>query len=306
MNGPDFICPQCSQRLEIVEPECRRCPEDGQVYVCEAGIWRLLPEERAAFYQQFMRDYETVRRAEGRGANDPAWYRALPFADHSGCFSEDWRIRARSYATLLDRVIVPLEKARDGALTIADLGAGNGWLSNRLVERGHALTAVDLLVNEFDGLGAHVHYLTKFTPVQAEFDRLPLESDQFDLAVFNGSLHYSTDYTITLSEALRLLKTNGQLVIMDSPVYHETASGQQMVCEREDHFQQAFGLRSDSLPAENFLTYRRLDALAAELRIAWQMITPFYGWRWTVRPLRARLRGHREPARFHVIVGMRL
>jgi SAM-dependent methyltransferase len=306
MSVPDFICPRCSQRLEIVEPEGLRCPEDGQVYVCEAGIWRLLPEERAAYYQQFVRDYETVRRAEGRGANDPAWYRALPFADHSGRFSEDWRIRARSFATLLDRVIVPLEKAGDGALAIADLGAGNGWLSNRLAERGHALTAVDLLVNEFDGLGAHVHYLMKFTSVQAEFGRLPLESDQYDLAVFNGSLHYSTDYTITLSEALRVLKTSGQLVIMDSPVYHEMTSGQQMVREREDHFERAYGLRSDALPAENFLTYRRLDALAAELGIAWQMIAPFYGWRWAMRPLRARLRGHREPARFHVIVGMRL
>ena len=36
--------------------------------------------------RQFIREYQTVRRAEGRGSDDPAYYRALPFFDRTGLY----------------------------------------------------------------------------------------------------------------------------------------------------------------------------------------------------------------------------
>jgi hypothetical protein len=41
----------------------------------------------------------------------------------------------------------------------------------------------------------------------------------------------------TLSEARRILRTDGELVIVDSPVYRDPASGNTMVREREIAFQ---------------------------------------------------------------------
>ena len=78
-----------------------------------------------------------------------------------------------------------------------------------------------------------------------------------------------------------------------------------MVCEREAAFTQAYGFPSNALPSENYLTQQRLRELAEALRLHWKFIQPFYGWRWHLRPLVARLRGRREPARFAVIVGRR-
>lgn len=301
-----FVDPVNKAPLERQDADTLCNPTAGRIYERVAGIWRFLPPERAAHYARFIADYETVRKAEGRGSDDPIWYRALPFSNESGKFRADWRIRAQSYNTLLRRVLIPLESRRKTPLVIADIGAGNGWLSNRMAERGHQVAAVDLLTNAWDGLGAHTRYTTAFTPVQAEFDHLPFEDAQFDMVIYNGALHYSTDYTVTLQEALRLLKPEGRLLVMDSPVYHDASSGAQMVKEREAHFESAYGTPSNALASEHYLTYDRLTTLADTLGLMWRYFQPFYGWRWSLRPLRARLRGHREPANFMIIDGERM
>jgi SAM-dependent methyltransferase len=306
MSDLTLACPRCGTRLTEAGTCRLRCPIDGLEYTCTKGIWRFLLPERELYFSQFVQDYETIRRAEGRGASDPAWYRALPFEDITSRYSADWRVRRHSYEVLLNRVIAPMERTRRRTLKVADLGAGNCWLSNQLSARGHDLAAIDLLTNDFDGLGAHIHYETEFTLIQAEFDRLPVESNRFDLVIFNGSFHYSIDYTNTLVEALRILRADGKLVLMDSPIYHNSASGRQMVRERAAQFERCHGFRSDALPSQNFLTYSRMETLASDLYLKWQIFRPFYGWRWALRPLRARLRGHREPAKFHVIAGERV
>ena len=172
---------------------------------------------------------------------------------------------------------------------ILDLGAGNGWLSYRLAQRHHTVATVDLLDDQLDGLAAHVHYDAGFTPIQAEFDRLPLAGQQADLVIFNASFHYSTDYVATLREALRVLRLDGATVIMDSPLYHDASSGARMVQEREARFQELYGFAGNALPGENYLTYARLDELATALGLRWRKVTPFYGWRWALRPWKARL-----------------
>lgn len=306
-GGPrfTFACPRCRSPLLDEDETAYRCPGEGLRFVRTEGIWRFLLPERRQALATFMREYETVRRAEGRGSGDPAYYRALPFEDLTGRYVQDWRIRAVSFQALLSRVLEPLEKAVRRPLRILDLGAGNGWLSYRLALRGHAVAAVDLMDNDFDGLGAHRHYDAAFLPVQAEFDRLPFLDKQADLAVFNASFHYATDYEHTLREVLRVLLPQGWLVIMDTPVYHDAASGQAMVREREEAFRQRFGFPSNALPSENFLTYDRLSELGTRLRLRWEIHEPWYGLRWALRPWVARLRGRREPARFLLIIGRR-
>ena len=236
------------------------------------------------------------RRFEGRGSADAAYYRALPYDP-----SPDWKIRAKSFEAFLE-ILKAFEKLLE-SLHVLDLGAGNGWLSNRLALRGYDVIAVDLTVNEFDGLGCQRFYESEFVSAQAEFDCLPIPDDSMDMVLFNASLHYSVNYKKTLTESLRVLKDSGLLVILDSPIYRDPKSGEQMVREREAQFIKQVGFASNGLPSENYLTYARLDNLARELGIAWKLITPFYGWRWMFRPLIAKLLRRREPAQFHVIVG---
>lgn len=298
-----FACPHCRRELTVVTPQRYHCAQDDLSFSCEGGIWRFLLPARAAYFQRFVQEYETVRQAEGWGGDEAAHYRALPFVadQHQGI----WHIRAHSYRALLSQVVQPLAAARARPLRILDVGAGNGWLAYRLAQAGHRLAAVDLVTNQVDGLGARLFYDVEFTAVQAEFEHLPFADKQADLLIFNGAFHYATRYEDSLQEALRVLLADGRVVIMDSPIYRDSGSGRQMVQEREQRFQQMFGFRGDALPNENYLTFARLAEVAANAAVQWQLIRPSYGWRWALRPWLARLRRQREPATFLLVVGQK-
>lgn len=301
-----FVCPRCRTTLERNVPDRLTCPQDGLEFRNVDGVWRFLLPESEAHYARFIADYEMIRRAEGRGSPSAEYYRALPFKDLSGRHRADWKIRARSFNVLVKNVLTRLQVPLGRSLRILDLGAGNGWLSNQLSAQGDRVIAVDLLVNEEDGLGAWKHYEHRFTPVQAEFNHLPVMERFADAVILNASFHYSENYSETLREALRVLSPQGQIVILDSPVYRRGDSGEKMVREREAQFKEQYGFASDNLQSENYLTYARLQELARELHLKWKFITPFYGLRWMLRPLATRLSGRREPAKFHVLVGQKL
>ncbi len=296
-----FACPVCGELLAQISPDLLICQNEGMEYPLQNGIWRLLPPDRAAYFQQFIREYETIRRLEGRGSDDSQFYRSLPEKDLSGRFVEHWKIRAKSYRTLIRCLGLPSKSGQPWSLKILDLGAGNGWLSYRLSRFGCQVAAVDLHTNEYDGLGAARHYDCDFTRVQAEFDRLPFASQQVDLVIFNASLHYSLDYCQTLQESFRVLKAGGKVIILDSPLYRNPSSGQQMVAERENAFTRQFGFPSNALPSENYLTYRQLEELAIPFHLKWKVIKPFYSLNWSLQPWIARLKGQREPASFALL-----
>jgi SAM-dependent methyltransferase len=201
-------------------------------------------------------------------------------------------------------VLAPLAKLNKRPLRILDLGAGNGWMSYRLALRGHLPIAVDLLTNDRDGLGAAVHYNTHIHPlfarVQADLDRLPFGSSIFDLVIFNASFHYSEDYERTFAEALRCTRPGGSIMIADTPWYAEEESGRRMVEEKHKRFSVTYGFASDSISSLEYLTPDRLHRLQNAFELKWSCIRPFYGIRWSLRPLRAKLAGRRPPSQFRI------
>lgn len=300
-----LACPTCGIPLALGAPDRLDCLEEGTSYHKIDGIWRMLPPERAAYFERFVREYETIRRSEGRSSADPAYYQSLPYRDLSGRRTRDWRIRLASFQTLQCEILPSIEERAGRPLTVIDLGAGNGWLSHRIAGRGHAVAAVDLVVNCEDGLGAHRFYRGAFTPVQAEFDHLPFVSGSVDLAVFNASLHYSTSYEASLLECRRVLAASGSLVVMDTPMYRKQESGEAMVREREQAFVRKHGFPSNALPFENFLTFDRLRDLEDGLGVRWNSLQPDFGTRWWIRRGIDRLRAGHEVASFPILVGVR-
>ncbi len=271
----------------------------------QKGIWIALTQERQEHFRQFISDYQHVRAAEGRGSNDAAYYLALPFRDLSGRNQQQWQIRARTYRFLEEHLLRQMEAVMP-TLDVLDLGAGNGWLDYRLALRGHRPVAVDLLINNFDGLGAATHYLERlsamFPRFQAEFTRLPFCNAQFDCAIFNASFHYAEDYEETLGEIIRCVRPGGWIVIADSPWYPGDDSGWQMLEERRQHFVRQYGFASNSINSLGYLTDARLQALARRFALDWQVHRPYYGMRWSLRPYLARWKKQRRPSEFRIYV----
>lgn len=295
-----FVCPSCRGPLEELAPGRLRCSADRADFELKGGIWRFLDPERASEVDRFLSAYRRIRRDEGWGSEEAAYYRELPFRDLTNRHPEIWRIRAESYRLLCRCLLADGRRQR-----IVDLGAGNCWLSHRLAAAGHTVAAVDLSDDRLDGLGAADAFSERvdFRRLQAGFDAVPLRDGEADLAVFNGSLHYSAKYSRTLAEARRLVRSGGRLVILDTPVYARAASGRRMVRERWGEWRERYGESFGGEPGGGFLTRRRLRRLGNAVGLRWQIHPLRLGWRWHLGPLLAVLRGRREPARFPLIIG---
>jgi SAM-dependent methyltransferase len=295
-----LACPSCRQDLGPLSSHRGevRCPGCGLVAPCVERIWRFLPPDAAARFAPFLADYTRIRQAEQRGSDDPAYYLALPDCPSDHPIAAQWALRRRTFAAFTRRVLPRL----GSGLRVVDLGAGVGWLSQRLAQLGHHPMAVDLTTDDRDGLGAGRHYRPAWPRVQAEFDRLPLAAEAADLVIFNASLHYSTDYEVTLAEALRALAPGGTVAVLESPIYRRPDSGRRMVEERRADFARRYGIRSEALPSHNYLTWSGIEDLGRRLGVRFQEVTPWYGWRWALRPWIALLKHGREPSRFAILL----
>ena len=296
----EMACPACRAQCGLLDENSgsTECAECRAVYPQINGIWRFLAAGREERFAPFLRDYTRIRLAEGRGSDCGEFYRRLPEcrADHP--LAWQWNIHRITFDCLRRRVLPRLGIGSK----ILDLGAGVGWLSYRLAELGHHPCAIDLSLDDQDGLGAARHFSPCWPRLQGEFDRLPIASGSVDGVLLNSSLHYSNDYRVTLGEALRVLRPSGWLMVMESPIYRRLKSGRQMVAQRRADFERRYGTPSDALPSQEFLTWRKLDALAGELGIRWKALRPWYGWKWALRPWKALLNRQREPARFVILL----
>src|SRR3972149_4204944 len=112
-----FVCPRCKTRLDQTTLDELRCSQDGLTFHKVDGIWRFLLPERMEYYARFIRDYETVRRFEGRGSADESYYRTFPY--HA---SSDWQTPAERFNVGVIVRGVRTEYS-GGPFQILDLGA---------------------------------------------------------------------------------------------------------------------------------------------------------------------------------------
>jgi SAM-dependent methyltransferase len=293
---PRFACPECRGPVPATSLACSDC---GACYDRRAGVYRFLSSGRAEAAEPFQRQYRAVRARDGYRPAAPEYYRTLPCVARDDPHAGQWRVRRESYVHLQRHALPALWR---GPVQALDLGAGNGWLSHRLAAFGHRMVAVDRLDDEADGLGACRHYPVSLVAVQADFDALPFEPSQFDLVVFDGSLHYSPDPATTLAEAARMLASDGAIAVMDSPMFAREGDGQAMVADQLRTIEAAHGFGSVLRPGPGFLTFAALERAASShgLRSRFFRSRGPIGWR--MRRQLARLRLRRAPAAFGVWV----
>jgi SAM-dependent methyltransferase len=256
-----------------------------------------------AALELFASEYARNRAEEGRGYDDSALLR-LPYI-RRGPHAAQWRVRARTFETFMERVLYPAAERAGRPLKVLDLGAGNGWLSYRVALEGNRAFALDIRNDSVDGLGAAGPFRARANALEcivAPFDAVPLPDGGIDIALFNASLHYATDLSAVLREAQRVTRHGGCIAILDSPFYRREPDGLAMVAEKR----QRFGRKADvlmALPFIEFLTRERLQDAAPEL--LWKRHRVKYPLAYEVRPLVAALAGRRRPSRFDLWVAER-
>ena len=102
-------------------------------------------------------------------------------------------------------------------VTIADLGAGEGTLSQLLAARARKVIAVDNSEKmvDFGSRLAREHGFENLEYRLGDIEDPPLRPESIDLAVFSQALHHAINPPRAVKAANRILKDGGRILILD-------------------------------------------------------------------------------------------
>ena len=102
-------------------------------------------------------------------------------------------------------------------IVVADLGAGEGMVSQLLARRAKKVHCIDSsrsMVRVGKAL-ARKNGLTNLGYKQGDIEKVPLPDGSVDLALMSQSLHHAQRPEKALVEAFRILRPEGQIVVLD-------------------------------------------------------------------------------------------
>lgn len=178
-------------------------------YPKHQNLYFLTPEK-----DQFEKAYLEVRAIEGRVYEDDV-VRQLPHLPKGHPQYFEWKLRQFNTRRLLDH----LSKTKPRA--VLDLGCGNGWLTHQLA-RATKAQVLGLDVNKVELLQAS----RLFDNAQCRFAygdifQTTFPKPSFDAIVLDSCVQYFPNLPQLLDRLLDLLRTNGELHILDSPFYDQ-------------------------------------------------------------------------------------
>jgi ArsR family transcriptional regulator len=115
----------------------------------------------------------------------------------------------QAFGQLLLRVLPPL--------VIADLGSGEGLLSELLARRAKKVIAVDNS-EKMVAFGANKAKHNKLKNLEfrlGDLENPPIQSESVDLAVLSQALHHAADPKKCIASSYKILRAGGQIMILD-------------------------------------------------------------------------------------------
>lgn len=133
------------------------------------------------------------------------------FDELAGKFGRQY-VPGRSWKALAEVLLKLMPRA-----VIADLGAGEGTVSQLLAQRAERVIAVDNSENMVNyGVAlAREHGVTNLDYRLGDLENLPIDAATVDIAFFSQSLHHAPHPERAVAEAWRILKPGGRIAILD-------------------------------------------------------------------------------------------
>ncbi len=113
------------------------------------------------------------------------------------------------------RADVALLGLLDESWTVADLGCGTGAITQSLAPFVERVIAVDESGAMLAAAKKRLHGLGNVDVRTGRLEALPLADEEVDVALLFLVLHYVTDPARVISEAVRVLKPGGRLLVLD-------------------------------------------------------------------------------------------
>ena len=113
------------------------------------------------------------------------------------------------------RADVALLGLLDESWTVADLGCGTGAISQSLAPFVQRVIAVDESSAMLAAAKKRLHGLANVDIRNGRLEALPLDDAEIDVALLFLVLHYAVEPARVISEAVRVLKPGGRLLVLD-------------------------------------------------------------------------------------------
>ena len=180
----------------------------------ENGVYIL--SERNNDFEEF---YIKVREKEKRIYSD-AELGNLPFATESNPHILEWKLRAKSFIRFNNY----LGKKKQ-SINILDLGCGNGWFSGQLSKTfNHKFYCVDINQIELEQ-ARRVFNSDNLNFLYADIFTETFQENTFDLIIVNAAIQYFPVLKRLIKLLLSLLKMDGEIHFVDSPIYLKNEVG---------------------------------------------------------------------------------
>jgi len=133
------------------------------------------------------------------------------FDELAGKFGRSY-VPGRSWQALAHTLIALLPR-----LTVADLGAGEGTLSQLLAKTARKVIAIDNAPKmvEFGAQLAKKHGFANLEYRLGDIEKPPIAKETVDLAILSQALHHAIRPERAIASAHRILRKGGRLVILD-------------------------------------------------------------------------------------------
>lgn len=130
----------------------------------------------------------------------------MPMPEDMGHFRQSFEKRR---FTLIAGIVV-----RRRGLHVADIGCGNGWLSEMMADRGSSVVGVDLGLDSITRASRRLSVKHPRIPfILGDVYRLPLADSQFDAAVASEMVEHLDSPFDAIVELARIVKPGGEVVI---------------------------------------------------------------------------------------------
>ena len=138
------------------------------------------------------------------------------FDELAGKFGRQY-VPGRSWQGLAETLLLLMPP-----LVIADLGAGEGTVSELLARRAKRVVAIDNSEKmvEYGAALAREHGVTNLEYRLGDLESLPIRAGEVEVAFFSQSLHHAQHPKAALAEAHRILKPGGRVLILDLLKHH--------------------------------------------------------------------------------------
>jgi SAM-dependent methyltransferase len=177
----------------------------------QADLWRWL---RTGFDRR-----TAVSRADDARLEEVRRLRKENFSQHGGSDERRQMVPGRSWAAwarALGLLLPPMD--------VADLGCGEGYLTIEAARWARRVISVDRSA-EVLGRAKALAQRRKVSNVMWKrgwLERLPIADAAIDVALLSQALHHADDPVKALSEAWRILRPGGRLLILDLREHSET------------------------------------------------------------------------------------